>query len=172
MRASIVIVVLALGFAAGCGPSKSDVFAALGKHQVEYGRCELMAQSKDPASGKPGWIGATICRAKLRKTVLTEVGETKKYEAWLEEWKKENGAKAMQAAKAAPAPMAKENPACPHGAGCINRCRAECEGKHGKIIDLAALRACNQDKTAKPETCVGRSTNTAAQQCLMKCRGL
>lgn len=60
---------------------------------------------------------------------------------------------------------------CPNGAACINKCKTECEGKHGPMIDLAALRSCAQAK-GKPAECVGKATNEATRSCFMKCRGL
>jgi hypothetical protein len=53
----------------------------------------------------------------------------------------------------------------------LNRCKTECESKHGPLVDIAALRACAQGGGKAPE-CVAKATNQAGRACFMKCRGL
>lgn len=159
---------------AGCcnrGKSKSEVFAILDKHRLEYGKCEVIAASSTPVDGQQPWLAATVCRAKHRKVVLDEVGESKNFEAWFDDWKKENGAKATEEARSSGVATASSGDDCPGGANCLNRCRAECEGKHGKIIDTNVMGACARAK-GSPADCVNKATNKTAQACFMKCRGL
>lgn len=153
------------------GKSKSEIFDILDKHRLSYGKCELMAQSKDQIDGKPAWMAATVCRVKHRQEVLTEVGESSKFEDWFEDWKKEKGPKAVQDARSAPASKSAKGDDCPHGAACMNRCRSECESKHGRMIDTASLGPCSR-AGGKPDECIAKATNKAAQACFLRCRGL
>jgi hypothetical protein len=176
MRLDIGIVgvgVLLAGIGCNRGKSKDEVFTILDKHRIDYGRCEVMAQSKDQVDGKPAWIAANVCRVKFKQDVLAEVGESSKFEDWFEDWKKEKGAKATQDAKSAPPPKttSKAGDDCPSGAACLNRCRSECEGKHGTMIDSAAMMACAKGG-GKPEECSTKATNATTKACFMKCRGL
>ena len=177
VRTTTWAVLLTAGALLACkgGKAKTETFAALDKHAIDYGRCEVMNESKEEVNGKPAWIAATLCRAQFKKKVMDELSDTKKFEDYFEEWKKEKGAKAIADARAAPADTSAPAAAagsddCPNGAGCLNRCRSECEGKHGKLMDLDKMRDCT--KGGGGAECVTKATNQETRKCFFGCRGL
>jgi hypothetical protein len=104
--------------------------------------------------------------------VLDEVGDSKNFNGWFEEWKKERGPKAVEDARSTPStPGDSSGNDCPNGAGCLNRCRSECETKHGKMTDVAKISACAKSGK-KPEECVAAGSNNAAVACFRSCRGI
>ena len=158
-----------------CKGGKTKAFAAFDSHRLEYGKCEVMAESKESVDGKPAWMAATVCRAQHRTAVTTELGgDAKAFDKYFDDWKKEHGAAAVADARANPAPTtASESSAgddCPNGAGCLNRCRSSCETKHGKMIDLDKLKSCT--KSGGGAECVTQATNESARKCFLSCRGL
>lgn len=169
-----VVLLAAALLACKGGKSKTEVYAALDKHRLEYGKCEIMAESKTEVEGKPAWMAATVCRAKHRQTVLAELGEQKKFDDIFEEWKKEKGPQAVEDARKSPDSTSSSESSssgdCPNGAGCLNRCRQECETKHGKMLDLDKMRECSQ--SGGGAECVGKATNEPARKCFLECRGL
>jgi hypothetical protein len=171
LRAWGCAVLLAVASTACCnrGKSRSELFAVLDKHRLAYGKCELIAKSPGNVDGQPAWLAATACRARHKRAVIEEAGDTRNFEAWFKEWEKENGPRAIEDARAAPSAASGND--CPSGAACLNRCMAECEGKHGKLVDTAAMVACNK-KGGKSEECTNKTANRPAQSCFLRCRGL
>lgn len=175
-RSLFAAVAITALFATGCGKSKA-IQAALDKHKIDYGRCELMAEQKE-VNGSPGWAAATACRVKLRQTIMTEVGEEKleTYEKALEAWKADHGKEAVEEAKKAGGASGGgatggSGDGCPDGAACLNKCKSECEAKHGIMIDTAKMAACAK-AGKRPDQCVSEATNQTARACFLRCRGL
>lgn len=157
-----------------CKGGKSKAFAAFDKHRIEYGKCEIMAESKTEVGGKPAWIAATVCRTKHRQAVSAEIGASD-YDKHFDAWKKEFGAKAVADARSAPATESatasgSSGNDCPNGAACLNRCTSECETKHGKMIDLEKMKSCAS--SGGGADCVTKATNESARKCFLACRGL
>jgi hypothetical protein len=154
------------------GKSRSEVFAVLDKYRLDYGKCEVIAKSSGKVNGQEPWLAATACRGKHLRLVLDEVGDSKNFNGWFEEWKKERGPKAVEDARSTPStPGDSSGNDCPNGAGCLNRCRSECETKHGKMTDVAKISACAKSGK-KPEECVAAGSNNAAVACFRSCRGI
>lgn len=166
LRAALVCAAFALP-ACG-GKSRSETFAVLDKYRLDYGKCEVMAQSKGQINGQEPWLAATVCRTRHRQAVVAELNDAKSFDKHFDDWKKEHGPKAVEDARSAPS--AGDND-CPNGAGCLNRCRAECEAKHGKMMDSAKIAACAKT-SKKPEDCVSAGSNPAATSCFRSCRGI
>ncbi|MFO0571373.1 MAG: hypothetical protein U0263_37435 [Polyangiaceae bacterium] len=176
MKRARVFAMSLLLFAAllACKGGKSKAFAAFDKHRIEYGKCEIIAESKTEVGGKPAWIAATVCRTKHRQAVCKDIS-TSEYDKYIDDWKKEFGAKAVEDARSAPdtegdTTSGSSGGDCPNGAACLNRCRSECEAKHGKMIDLDKMKECTS--SGGGADCVNKATNTSTQQCFLKCRGL
>lgn len=174
-RAAGLLFLLTLTFTVtGCDfGKKKKVFAALDNHRIEYGRCEIMGESKLPIGGKPAWLAAVTCKAKHTSAVLGDLGtgvDNKSFQKYFDAWKHENGAKAVADARALPPEPSTSGSDCPQGAACINRCRAECESKHGPLVDQSKLQACI--KAGRGAACVTEAVNRPGQSCFLSCRGL
>ncbi|MCC6665651.1 MAG: hypothetical protein IT375_17990 [Polyangiaceae bacterium] len=157
-----------------CKGGKSKAFAAFDKHRIDYGKCEIMAESKTEVGGKPAWIAATVCKTKHRQAVCADI-TTSEFDKHFDAWKKEFGAKAVEDARSAPATetgtaSGSSGGDCPNGAACINRCRSDCESTHGKLIDLDKMKECTS--SGGGADCVTKASNESARQCFLKCRGL
>jgi hypothetical protein len=165
---------LVFGALLACKGGKTKAFAAFDTHRLDYGKCELMKESKEDVGGQAPWMAATLCRAKHRKLVVAEVGD-KDFDKHFDAWKAEHGAKAVEDARkesssSTATASGGSGDDCPNGAGCLNRCRSECETKHGKMIDLDKLRECT--KGGGGADCVTKASNESARLCFLKCRGL
>src|ERR1043165_7185269 len=98
--------ILILGLAA-CGGDKAKVFEVLDKHADKYGQCRVMSEQKE-VDGKPGWIAASVCDVQHRQAVLAELPniDTKKFDGYFTDWKKEKGEAAVAVARKSPLPSA------------------------------------------------------------------
>jgi len=175
---------VAVTLVVGCkgAKAKKAIFAALDNHRIEYGKCEIMSEAKGDIDGKPAWMMANVCKARHRKDVMTEAGDAadaKSFQTHFDDWKKENGAKAVADARSEPdkpsaastGPFKGGGDDCPQGAACLNRCKAECEGKHGAMMDSASIGPCAK-AGGKPEECVKKAMNQETRRCFFTCRGL
>ena len=172
--ASVLALFVATTCLAGCGREQKETNAVLDKHRLIYGVCEVMAEAKGNEDGKPAWINASVCRAKHRQTVMKDLeGQPKKFDQYFDAWKKEKGPQAVADARGLPPgkPAGNAGGDCPDGAACLNRCRDECEGKHGKMIDAAKMAACAKSGKSD-DICVNEGTNQAAKTCFLSCRGM
>lgn len=58
---------------------------------------------------------------------------------------------------------------CPNGAGCLNRCRSECERAVGPAVDSAAVARCVR-RGGTPQACSRQGTNPEFARCFRTCR--